>query len=132
MTEFAVAPVSRKGTLRQKMAEKSWRLMGAAKYARLPSARVTLRTGVLGSRLVRGLGNLVAGKRAQVSGSTTTLHSFAISRTRARGSRIGHERQSVGSGRIAPHAPAKTQGQWSKRLVEFLAWGRESVWCLRS
>lgn len=115
MTEDSpVAPASQKGVLRQQMAEEvaSAHDGGRVRAVQLRSSDY-YGPGVTGSVFgERVFGNLVAGKKAQVSGSLSEPHSFAyiddVGRAAAElGTRDGVE----GSVWIAPHAPAQTQGQ---------------------
>lgn len=118
-----IAPVSKKGTLRQKMAEEVMAL-----HARGEVHAVALRSsdyygpGVVGSALGEMVfGNLVAGKKAQMIGSARLLHSFSYIED------VGHAAAVLGtndtpSGRvwIAPHAPAKTQGEMAEEACRVL------------
>ena len=115
MTETSpVAPVSRKGALRQKMAEE---VMAA--HARGEVRTTALRAsdyygpGVLASALgERVFGNLVAGKKAQLTGSTRMPHSFSyIEDVGLAAAALGTHDKAFGQVWMAPHAPAKTQGQ---------------------
>jgi nucleoside-diphosphate-sugar epimerase len=115
MTEASrVAPVSRKGALRQQMAEE---VMAA--HARGEVRTTALRSsdyygpGVLGSALgERVFGNLVTGKKAQLSGSTKMPHSFSyIEDVGLAAAALGTHDKALGQVWIAPHAPASTQGQ---------------------
>ncbi len=124
MTEASpVAPVSSKGALRQKMAEE---VMAA--HARGEVRATTLRSsdyygpGVLGSALgERVFGNLVAGKQAQLSGSTKLPHSFAyIEDVGLAAATLGTHDKALGQVRIAPHAPARTQGQMVEEACRVL------------
>lgn len=109
-----IAPVSKKGALRQKMAEEVMAL-----HSRGEVRAVALRSsdyygpGVVGSALGEMVfGNLVAGKKARMLGSAGTLHSFSYIED------VGHAAAVLGTNDtpsggvwIAPHAPAKTQGE---------------------
>ena len=115
MTEASpVAPVSRKGALRQQMAEE---VMAA--HARGEVRTTALRAsdyygpGVLGSALgERVFGHLVTGKKAQLSGSTEMPHSFSyIEDVGLAAAALGTHDRALGQVWIAPHAPASTQGQ---------------------
>lgn len=109
-----LAPLSKKGVLRLKMAEE---VMSA--HARGEVRTTALRSsdyygpGVLSSALgERVFRNLVAGKKAQLSGSTTTLHSFAyIEDVGIAAAALGTHDKALGQVWIAPHTPARTQGQ---------------------
>ena len=124
MTEASpVAPVSRKGALRQKMAEE---VMAA--HARGEVRTTALRSsdyygpGVLGSALgERVFGNLVAGKKAQLSGSTKMAHSFAyIEDVGLAAAALGTHDKALGQVWIAPHAPARTQDQMVEEACRVL------------
>jgi nucleoside-diphosphate-sugar epimerase len=124
MTEASpLAPVSRKGALRQKMAED---VMAA--HARGDVRTTALRSsdyygpGVLGSALgERVFGNLVAGKKAQLSGSTQMPHSFAyIEDVGLAAAALGTHDRALGQVWIAPHAPARTQGQMVEEACRVL------------
>jgi len=115
MTEASpVAPVSGKGALRQRMAEEVM-----ATHARGEVRTTALRSsdyygpGVLGSALgERVFGNLVLGKKAQLSGSTTMPHSFSyIEDVGIEAAALGTNDKALGQVWIAPHAPARTQGE---------------------
>lgn len=124
MTEASpVAPVSRKGALRQKMAEE---VMAA--HTRGEVRTTALRSsdyygpGVLGSALgERVFGNLVAGKKAQLSGSTKMPHSFSyIEDVGVAAAALGTHDKALGQVWIAPHAPARTQGQMVEEACRVL------------
>lgn len=124
MTERSpVSPVSRKGALRQKMAED---VMAA--HARGEVRATAVRSsdyygpGVLSSSLgERVFGNLVAGKKAQLVGSTTMPHSFAyIEDVGLAAATLGTHDKALGQVWIAPHAPAKTQGQMVEEACRVL------------
>jgi nucleoside-diphosphate-sugar epimerase len=124
MTEASpIQPVSRKGALRQKMAEE---VMAA--HARGEVRTTALRSsdyygpGVLGSALgERVFGNLVAGKKAQLSGSTKMPHSFAyIEDVGLAAAALGLRDKAIGQVWIAPHAPARTQGQMVEEACRVL------------
>lgn len=115
MTEDApIAPVSKKGVLRQRMAEE---VMAA--HRRGDIRAVALRSsdyygpGVTVSALGDMVfGNLVAGKKAQVEGSLTQSHSFAYIEDVGRAAaELGVRDDVLGRVWIAPHAPAQTQGE---------------------
>ncbi len=109
------APVSRKGALRQKMAEE----VMAAHAARRgphdgPSLQRLLRTwGARFGTWVRGCSAIWSlGRQAQVSGSTTMPHSFAyIEDVGLAAAALGTHDNALGQAWIAPHAAARTQGQ---------------------
>ena len=124
MTESSpVAPVSRKGVLRQKMAEE---VMAADMRGDVRTT--TLRSsdyygpGVLSSALgERVFGNLVAGKKAQLSGSTQMPHSFSyIEDVGLAAAALGTNDKALGQVWIAPHAPARTQGQMVEEACRVL------------
>ena len=124
MTETSpVAPVSRKGTLRQKMAEE---VMAA--HARGEIRTTALRSsdyygpGVFSSALgERVFGNLLAGKKAQLSGSTKMPHSFSyIEDVGLAAAALGTQDKALGQVWIAPHAPARTQGQMVEEACRVL------------
>ncbi|HEX7044580.1 MAG TPA: NAD-dependent epimerase/dehydratase family protein [Burkholderiales bacterium] len=129
--DSALAPASGKGTLRMKMAEEV-----SAAFARGEVRTTALRSsdyygpGVLGSALgERVFGRLVAGKRAQVQGSAAQPHSFAyiedVGRTAAA---LGVHDAVLGRVWLAPHAPARTQGQMIEEACRALGIeGRLSV-----
>jgi nucleoside-diphosphate-sugar epimerase len=115
MTEdTVVAPVSTKGVLRQRMAEE---VMAAHERGEIRA--VALRSsdyygpGVTGSALGDMVfGKLVAGKKAQVSGSLSEPHSFAYIEDVGRAAaELGVRDDVFGRVWIAPHASAQTQGQ---------------------
>ena len=109
-----VAPVSKKGELRRRMAEE---VMAA--HERGEVRAVALRSsdyygpGVTGSSFGEPVfGNLVAGKKAQVGGSLTQPHSFAYIEDVGRAAaELGMRDDVLGRVWIAPHAPARTQGE---------------------
>ncbi len=124
MTEASrVAPVSRKGALRQKMAEE---VMAA--HARGDVRATALRSsdyygpGVTASALGdRVFGNLVAGKKAELSGSSTMPHSFAYIEDVGLGAAtLGTHDEALGQVWIPPHAPARTQGQMVEEACRVL------------
>jgi nucleoside-diphosphate-sugar epimerase len=121
--ESQIAPVSRKGELRRRMAEE---VMAADAAGEVCAA--VLRSsdyygpGVIASALgERVLGNLVAGKKAQVGGSLTQLHSFAYIEDVGRAAaELGVRDDVLGRVWIAPHAPARTQGQMVEAACKLL------------
>ena len=124
MTETSpVAPVSRKGALRQKMAEEvmTAHVRGEIRTTALRSSDY-YGPGVLGSALgERVFGNLVAGKKAQLSGSTKMLHSFSyIEDVGLTAAALGTNDKALGQVWIAPHAPARTQGQMVEEACRVL------------
>jgi nucleoside-diphosphate-sugar epimerase len=112
--ESRIAPESKKGELRQRMAEE---VMAA--HERGDVRAVALRSsdyygpGVVGSALGDMVfGNLVAGKKATVGGSLTQPHSFAYIEDVGRAAAaLGTRDDVLGRVWIAPHAPARTQGE---------------------
>ena len=107
-----IAPLSKKGALRARMAEE---VLAAHQRGDLRTA--TLRSsdyfgpGVLSAALGEMVfGNLVAGKKAQVGGSADILHSFAYIEDVGRAAAaLGTRDAALGKVWIAPHAPALTQ-----------------------
>ena len=124
MTEASpVAPVSSKGALRQRLAEEvmAAHARGEVRTTALRSSDY-YRPGVLGSALgERVFGNLVAGKKAQLSGSTKMPHSFAyIEDVGLAAAALGTHDKALGQVWIAPHAPARTQGQMVEEACRVL------------
>lgn len=124
MTEASpVAPVSSKGALRQTMAEEVM-AAHASGEVRTTALRASdyYGPGVLGSALgERVFGNLVAGKKAQLSGSTERPHSFAyIEDVGLAAATLGTHDKALGQVWIAPHAPARTQGQMVEEACRVL------------
>jgi nucleoside-diphosphate-sugar epimerase len=124
MTEASlVAPRSHKGSLRQRMAEEV-----LAAHARGEIRTTALRSsdyygpGVLGSALgERVFGNLVANRKAQVSGSTQMPHSFCyIEDVGHAAAMLGTRDTALGQVWIAPHAPARTQGHMIEEACSVL------------
>ena len=115
MTEDSpVLPKSKKGALRARMADE---VMAA--YQKGEIRATALRSsdyygpGVLGSALgERVFGDLVAGKKAQLSGSDKMPHSWAYIEDVGRAAAIlGTRDEALGKVWIAPHAPSVTQGE---------------------
>ena len=81
--------------------------------------------GVLGSALgERVFGNLVAGKRAQVSGSMKLPHSFSyIEDVGLAAAALGTSEKAEGQAWFAPHAAARTQGQMVEEACRVLGVG---------
>ena len=118
-----IAPRSMKGALRQQMAEEVMAL-----HSRGEVRAVALRSsdyygpGVVGSALGEMVfGNLAAGKKARLIGSAKMPHSFSYIED------VGHAAAVLGthdtsSGRvwIAPHAPARTQGEMVEEACRVL------------
>jgi len=109
-----IAPVSKKGELRQRMAEE---VMAAHERGEIRAAQLRSSDyygpGVTGSALGDMVfGNLVAGKKAQVGGSLSQPHSFAYIEDVGRAAaELGMRDDVLGREWIAPHASALTQGQ---------------------
>lgn len=118
-----IAPVSKKGALRQQMAEE---VMAA--HARGEVRTTTLRSsdyygpGVVSSALgERVFGNLAMGKKAQLSGSTKMPHSFSyIDDVGLAAAALGTHDKALGHVWNAPHAPARTQGQMVEEACRIL------------
>jgi len=124
MTEDSpVAPVSKKGALRQKMAEDvmAAHMRGEVRATALRSSDY-YGPGVLGSALgERVFGNLVAGKKAQLAGSTKMRHSFSYIEDVGRAAAaLGTNDKALGRVWIAPHAPARTQGEMVEEACRVL------------
>jgi len=119
ITEDArVGPRSKKGHLRQRMAEEvmAAHASGQVRATALRSSDY-YGPGVLGSAMGEMVfGNLLAGKKAQVGGSLNQPHSFAYIEDVGRAAaRLGTLDQNIeGRAWLAPHAGAETQG----RMVE--------------
>lgn len=107
-----IAPRSRKGELRARMAEEVMRAHreGNVRAAALRSSDY-YGPGVLGSAFgERSLGAVVSGKKAQVLGASDTPHSFAYIEDVGRAAAtLGMRDEALGKVWIAPHAPAVTQ-----------------------
>jgi nucleoside-diphosphate-sugar epimerase len=118
-----VAPRSRKGALRQQMAEE---VMAA--HARGEVRTTALRSsdyygpGVIASALgERVFGNLVAGRKAQLSGSSKMPHSFTyIEDIGLAAAVLGTHDKAYGQVWISPQAPARTQGQMVEEACRLL------------
>ena len=115
MTEDSpIAPVSNKGALRQEMAAG---VMAAHKRGEVRATALRSSDyygpGVLGSALGEQVfGNLVAGKKAQITGSAKLPHSFSyIEDVGNAATALGMNDEALGRVWIAPHAPARTQGE---------------------
>jgi nucleoside-diphosphate-sugar epimerase len=114
MTEDArVAPVSKKGELRRRMAEEvaAAHRDGEVRAAQLRSSDYYgpgVTSSALGDRV---FAPLVAGKKAQVGGSATQPHSFAYIEDVGRAAaELGVRDEALGRVWLAPHAAAVTQG----------------------
>jgi nucleoside-diphosphate-sugar epimerase len=109
-----VAPVSRKGELRARMADEVMALhaRGEVRAAALRSSDY-YGPGVVASALGDLVfGNLLGGKKAQVAGSLSLPHSFAYIEDVGRAAAaLGCDERAPGRAWIAPHAPAPTQGE---------------------
>ena len=107
-----VAPRSKKGELRAKMAEE---VMQAHNRGRVRATALRSSDyygpGVLGSAFgERALGPLLAGKKAQIIGDPDVLHSFAyIEDVGQAAATLGLRDEAPGKVWVAPHAPALTQ-----------------------
>jgi nucleoside-diphosphate-sugar epimerase len=109
-----IRPRSKKGELRAEMAEE---VMEA--HQRGDIQATALRSsdyygpGVIGSVLGdRVFGNLIAGKKAEVMGSSRTAHSWAYIEDVGRAAAtLGTSDEALGKAWIAPHAPPCTQGE---------------------
>lgn len=107
-----IAPASRKGALRQKMAEE---VMAA--HSRDEVRATALRSsdyygpGVVGSAFGEVVfGRLVAGRTALLSGAADCLHSFAYIEDVGRAAAVlGTDERALGRAWMTPHAPARTQ-----------------------
>jgi nucleoside-diphosphate-sugar epimerase len=115
ITEDArVAPVSRKGELRRRMADE---VAAAGRSGDVRAAQLRSSDYYGPGVTVSALGDLVfsrllAGKKAQVAGSTTLPHSFAYIEDVGRAAaELGVRDDTLGSVWFAPHAPAPTQGE---------------------
>lgn len=114
MTEDSrVAPVSKKGELRRRMAEEvaAAHRDGEVRATQLRSSDY-YGPGVTGSALGdRVFPPLIAGKKAQIGGSATQPHSFAYIEDVGRAAaELGVRDEAFGRVWFAPHAPAVTQG----------------------
>ncbi len=124
MTEDSpVAPVSKKGALRQMMAEEvmAAHMRGEVRATALRSSDY-YGPGVLASALgERVFGNLVADRKAQVIGSTKMRHSFSFIEDVGRAAAaLGTNDKALGQVWIAPHAPARTQGEMVEEVCRVL------------
>ncbi len=121
--DSAIAPLSKKGALRQRMAEEVM-----ATHSRGEVRVVALRSsayygpGVVESTLGEMVfGNLVAGKKAQIVGSARLPHSFAYIEDVGRAAALlGTNDTALGQIWIAPHAPARTQGEMVEEACRVL------------
>ncbi len=109
-----IAPASKKGELRRRMAEG----VMAAHAAGLVQATALRAADYYGPGVTesawgeRVFGPLVAGKRAQVTGVLDAPHSIAYIEDVGRALvELGTREEALGEAWIAPHAPARTQGE---------------------
>jgi len=116
-------PVSKKGELRRRMAEEvaAAQVRGDVQTAQLRSADY-YGPGVTGSAFGDMVaGRVVAGKKAQLSGSATQPHSFAYIEDVGRAAaELGVRVEAAGRVWFAPHAPALTQGAMADALCREL------------
>jgi len=118
-----VAPVSKKGALRQRMAEE---VMAAHERGDVQAAALRSSDyygpGVVASALGEVVfGRLVAGKKAQIGGSAKMPHSFAFIEDVGRAAAaLGTRAETLGQVWIAPHAPAKSQGEMIEEACRVL------------
>lgn len=118
-----MAPVSKKGVLRQRMAEE---VMAA--HARGDVRTTALRSsdyygpGVVQSAMGEMVfGSLASGKKAQVGGSTDIVHSFAyIEDVGTAAATLGTDEKAFGRAWITPHAKAETQGDMVREACRVL------------
>jgi nucleoside-diphosphate-sugar epimerase len=118
-----IAPVSKKGELRRRMADE---VMAAHRRGEVRA--VALRSsdyygpGVTGSSFGELVfGKLAAGKKAQVGGSQTQPHSFAYIEDVGRAAaELGMRDDVLGRVWMAPHAPARTQGEMVEEACAIL------------
>ena len=116
-------PASKKGELRLRMAQEV-----AAAHARCEIRAATLRSsdyygpGVTASALSGMVfANLIAGKKAQVVGSAICPHSFAYIEDVGRAAaELGTRDEALGRVWLAPHAPARTQGEVAEETCALL------------
>jgi len=121
--ESRIAPLSKKGALRQKLAEEV-----TAAHAAGDIRAVTLRSsdyygpGVTQAALGELVfGRLLTGKKAQVGGSLKLPHSFAYIEDVGRAAaELGTRDDVLGRVWFAPHAPARTQGEMIEAACKLL------------
>ena len=121
-----VAPKSKKGELRARMAEE---VMQAHRRGNVRA--VALRSsdyygpGVVGSAFGdRAVGALLSGRKAQVLGSPDTPHSYAYIEDVGRAAAtLGMRDEALGKVWIAPHAPALTQRGMVEKACALLGIG---------
>jgi nucleoside-diphosphate-sugar epimerase len=115
MTEDApFAPRSRKGEVRRRMAEDvlAAHQRGEVRATALRSADYYGPGSVESAFGGLVVGNLVAGRKAQIAGSATQPHSFAYVEDVGRAAAaLGTSEQALGKAWLAPHAPPLTQGE---------------------
>jgi len=107
-------PRSRKGTLRAEMAEQMMQAhrRGEVRATALRSSDYYGPGVTLSAMGQMVFGNLAAGKKAQLIGSATQPHSFAyIEDVGLAASTLGTHENVTGKIWVAPHAPARTQGE---------------------
>ena len=121
-----IAPKSKKGELRARMAEE---VMQAHRRGNVRA--VALRSsdyygpGVVGSAFGdRAVGALLSGRKAQVLGSPDTPHSYAYIEDVGRAAAtLGMRDEALGKVWIAPHAPAMTQRGMVEKACALLGIG---------
>jgi len=118
-----VRPRSKEGALRAGMAEQVMRAheRGDVRACALRSSDY-YGPGVTNSALGQMVfGNLVAGKKAQLSGSATLPHTFAyIGDVGVAAATLGTSDEALGRTWITPHAPAQTQGEMVTAVCRLL------------
>ena len=121
--ESPIAPRSRKGALRARMAAE---VMAAHRRGEIRATALRSSDyygpGVLGSALGEMVfGNLVSGKKAQVGGSAVQPHSWAYIEDVGRAAALlGTRDEALGQAWIAPHAPACTQGEMVEKACRVI------------
>jgi nucleoside-diphosphate-sugar epimerase len=124
--ESPIVPRSRKGKLRARMAEE---VMAAHRKGDIRATALRSSDyygpGVLDSSFGdRVIGSLVTGRKAQVVGSAGLPHSFAYIEDVGRAAAtLGTHENANGNIWIAPHAPARTQGEMVEMACRVLATG---------
>ncbi|MCA9840400.1 MAG: NAD-dependent epimerase/dehydratase family protein, partial [Trueperaceae bacterium] len=122
-----IAPQSKKGELRTKMAEEvlNAHLKGDVRAVLLRSSDY-YGPGVLGSALgERVFGKLVLGQKAELGGSATTPHAWAYIEDVAKAAiTLASNEKAFGKVWISPHAPAVTQAEVVEKTARIL--GREA------
>jgi nucleoside-diphosphate-sugar epimerase len=118
-----IAPVSRKGALRQRMAEVVQEALrrGHLRAAALRSSDYYgpgVRTSVFAERV---FARLLAGRPAEIVGAADVPHSFAYSEDVGRSAALlATEERALGEVWIAPHAPAVSQGEMVRQAGRLL------------